>query len=123
MPWSMRSIKSRPKTAAPRRPPGEPAARPTLRRPRAREGLSVYIVAAGRFPLPASADLLGVCRRGPRSFWALGRLLDDAGAPAALPAMGHIGHRSRSGSCAAARALVRALALRPLGALAATYRD
>src|SRR3954452_9442423 len=122
----MRSIKSRPNAppmAAPRRPPGEPAARPSLRRPWAREGLSIHIIATGRFSLPAFADLLGVCRRGARSLRPLGRLLDDAGAAAALPSMGHRGHRSRSGSRAAGRALVRAVALRPLVALAATYRD
>src|SRR5947209_20520340 len=73
----MRSNRSRPNappTAAPPRPPGEPLARPSSRRPRAREGLSVHIVAAGRFPLPASADLLGIRRRGTRSLRALGRL-------------------------------------------------
>src|SRR3954454_3225250 len=122
----MQSIRSRPNgppTAAPQRPPGEPAARPSPRRPRAREGLSLHIIAACRFPLPALADLLGVCRRGARQLRALGRLLDDAGPLAALPAMGHVWHRSRSGSRAAGRALVRAVALRPLVALAATYRD
>src|SRR4051812_6979324 len=122
MPWLMRSTRSRPKTAAPRRPPGEPAARASLRRPRAGEDLPLHALTAPRLSLPAFADLLGVCRRGPRSLRALGRLLDDVGAPAAVPAMGHIGHRSRSGSCAAGRALVRALALRPVVALAATYR-
>src|SRR4051794_38234366 len=122
----MRSIRSRPNarpTAAPRRPPGEPVARPSLRRPRPSEDLPLHALTARRLSLPESADLLGVCRRGPRSLRALGRLLDNTRAALALPAMGYIGHRPRSGSRAAGRALVRALALRPLVALAATYRD
>src|SRR5205085_7627093 len=87
---------------------------PSSRRPRPGENLSLYALAAGWLPLPASADLFGVRRRGARPLRPVGRLLDDARAIAALSPMGHIGHRPLTAERAARRKLVRALALRPL---------
>src|SRR6516165_7817720 len=48
-------------------------------------------VAARRFPLSASADLLAICRRSFCTVWVLGWRLDDTRAPAALPAFRNIG--------------------------------
>jgi hypothetical protein len=83
-------------------------------RPRAGAGLSLHALAAGRFPLPASPDLLGICRRGARPLRPVGRLLDDARAAVALPPLGHLRHRPRARGGAHGRALVSAVALRPL---------
>src|SRR5262245_23550136 len=44
----------------------------------------------------------------------MGRRMDDAGAAVALPSLGDVGHRQYSGNNATRRALVPALALRPL---------
>src|SRR5205823_13912292 len=83
---------------------------------RARGNLDLppHAVAAGRLQLQASADLLGVRRRGDRTLRIVGRRLDDAGAAVALPALGNLGHRQRAARCAATRALVFAVALRAL---------
>src|ERR1700752_4233135 len=122
MPWWMRSTRSR-RSAAQRRPAKkrtaagrrrEPAARPSPRRPRTDQALSLHPFAADRLPLPASADLLGVCGPSARPLWALGRLVDDASAAPSLPTVGHVGYRPCAGDGPAGRALVRALALRPL---------
>src|SRR5206468_2687449 len=94
-----------------------PAASPSSRRPRAREDLSLHAFASGRLPLPPPSDLLGVCRRSARPLRALGRLMDDARTAPALPSMGHIGDRSHTANDAGRRALVRAMALRPLVAM------
>ena len=62
-------------------------------RPRADLAVSAHAVTAGRLQLPASADLLGVWRRGDRAFRTVGRRMDDAGAAAALSSLRHVGHR------------------------------
>ena len=66
------------------------------RRTRADLDLSPHAVAAGRLQLPASADLLGLWRRGDRTLRTVGRRMDDAGAAVALPALGHVRHRQRA---------------------------
>src|SRR5712691_9819787 len=76
--------------------------------------LPPYPVAAGRLQLPTLADLLGLCRRGDRALWAVGRRMDDPGAIAALPAMGHFGDRQRAPHETAGRAMVSAVAIRPM---------
>src|SRR5213078_146690 len=76
--------------------------------------LPAYPVAAGRLQLPTPADLLGLCRRGDRALWAVGRRMDDPGAIAALPAMGHFGDRQRASHETAGRAMVSAVAIRPM---------
>src|SRR5882757_4523979 len=76
--------------------------------------LPAHAVAAGRLQLPASADLLGLWRRSDRAVRTVGRRMDDAGAAVALPALGHLRHRQCAIDAAAGRALVSALALRPL---------
>jgi len=76
--------------------------------------LPAYPVAAGRLQLPTLADLLGLCRRGDRALWAVGRRMDDPGATAALPALGHIGNRHRAPHKTAGRAMVSAVAIRPM---------
>src|SRR5207253_9322780 len=58
---------------------------------RADLALPSHAVAAGRLQLPPPADLLGLRRRGDRTFRAVGWRLDDAGAAAALSALGYIG--------------------------------
>ncbi len=90
------------------------APRPSARRPRTDQGLSLHALAAGRLSLPPPADLLGIRRRGARPLRPVGRRVDDARAPRALPALGHLGHRPCARGSAARRALVRALALRAL---------
>ena len=87
---------------------------PSPRRPRPDQSLSLHALAADRLPLPPSADLLGICRRGARPLRPVGRRLDDARAADALPAVGHVRHRPRAGGSAARRALVRAVAFRAL---------
>jgi hypothetical protein len=77
-------------------------------------GLSTHFVAAGRFQLPASAELLGLRRRGDRALWTLGRRMDDAGAAVALSALGHLGDRQCSADAAGRRAMVLAMAVRTL---------
>ena len=47
-------------------------------------------------------------------FGLVGRRLDDAGAAVALPSLGHLGDRQRAADGAAGRALVSAVAVRPL---------
>ena len=83
-------------------------------RSRADLALSAHAVAAGRLQLPASADLLGLWRRGDRTFRIVGRRMDDAGADIALPALGHIRHRQRADNQAAGCTMVSAVALRTL---------
>src|SRR3954466_7825930 len=97
-----------------RRQPGEPPARPPPRRPRAGKGLSLHAVSIGGLSLPASSDLLGVCRRGARPTRPLGRLVDDACAAAALSPVGYVRHRPGARDGAAPRAVVRTLALRAM---------
>src|SRR5580700_6148731 len=72
------------------------------------------LVKAYRLSLPASADMLRLCRPGARSLRPVGRRLDDAGAPVALPSVGHFGIGLRAGNVAGQGALVPAVALRPL---------
>ena len=76
--------------------------------------LPAHAVTAGRLQLPPSADLFGLWRRGDRALRAMGRRLDDAGADAALPALGHLGNRQRAADKAAGRAMVSAVAVRTL---------
>src|SRR3954447_9160248 len=83
-------------------------------RPRADLALPPHALAAGWLQLPAPADLLGLWRRGDRKIRAVGRRLDDAGAPAPLQPFRHLGHRQRAPHHATSRTLVLALALRPL---------
>src|ERR1041385_1936689 len=111
MRWLTRSTRSRPND---RRPRSERPERPSPRRPRAGEDLSLYPLAAGRLPLPPSADLLGIRRRGARPLWPVGGLVDDARAALALPPMGHLRHRPRARHGAARGVLVRPLAVRAL---------
>jgi len=84
------------------------------RRARADLDLPANAVAAGRLQLPSSADLFSLWRRGDRAFWALGWRLDDAGAAAALPAVGYFGNRQCAADPATGRVLVFAVALRPM---------
>src|ERR1700710_2161429 len=84
------------------------------RRSRADLAVPAHAVTAGRIQLPPSADLLGLWRRGHRALRTVGRRLDDAGAAAALPALGHLGHRQRAADQTGRRALVSAMALRAL---------
>ena len=76
--------------------------------------LPAHAVAAGRLQLSASADLLGLWGRGDRALWTMGWRMDDTGATLALPALGHVGHRQCAAGNARRRALVSAVALRPL---------
>src|SRR5439155_1911924 len=76
--------------------------------------LPAHPVASGWLQLSALADLLGLCRRGDRAVWAVGRRMDDLGATAALPALGYIGDRHRAHHKAAGRAMVSAVAIRPM---------
>lgn len=76
--------------------------------------LPAHALAARRLQLPASADLLGLWRRGHRTLWSLGRRMDDAGADVTLSALGHVRHRQRPDRKTAGRAMVSAVALRPM---------
>src|SRR5262249_28737486 len=67
-------------------------------------------------PLPASADLLGLCRRSDRALRALGWRLDDARAALPLSSVGDVWARPCARIAAARIALVSALALRFLAA-------
>src|ERR1043165_573686 len=116
---STRLSRSAPPMAANQR--RESAARSPPRRPRACKDLSLHPVAAGRLPLPTSADLLRVRRRGARPLWAMGRFMDDSRPPPSLPSLGHIGDRPCARDGPGGRALVRALALRSL-VLASPHR-
>src|SRR5476651_613094 len=80
---------------------------------RARDDLDLpaHAVTAGRLQLPPSADLLGLWRRSDRAFRPVGRRLDDAGAAAALPALGHFGDRQRAADQTAGCAMVSAVAV------------
>src|SRR5690242_15090953 len=83
-------------------------------RPGVGEALSRDAFAADRVPLPVSSHLLGLCRPGAGTSWAVGRRVDDLGAAVALPPVGQF----RTGFCSAcppARcALVSAVELWPL---------
>src|SRR5438477_1868725 len=111
--WT-RSTRSSVTAPMARRPPGESAARPSPRRPRPGEDLPLHALPAGRLSLPAPAELFGIRRRGAGPLWPVGRLMDDARAPAALSSVGHLRHRPRTRDRAAGRAMVRTLALRAL---------
>src|SRR6267154_3638923 len=76
--------------------------------------LPAHAVAAGRLQLPPSADLLGLRRRGDRAFRTMGRRMDDLGAALTLPTLGHFGNRQCAADKTAGRAMVSAVALRPL---------
>src|ERR1700730_12376337 len=76
--------------------------------------LPAHAVAAGRLQLPASADLLGLWRRGDRAFRAVGRRMDDAGAAVTLPPLGYLGNRQCAADKTAGRAMVSAVAVRPM---------
>ncbi len=66
--------------------------------------LSIYVVAADRFQLPASAHLLPLRRGGARTIRPLGWRLDDTGATIALQSLRHVRDRQRSGTRRPARA-------------------
>lgn len=76
--------------------------------------LPAHIVAAGRLQLPPSSNLFGLWRRSARTFRAVGWRLDDAGAAAALSALGHLRNRQRATDRSAGRAMVPALAVRAM---------
>src|ERR1700731_4762807 len=76
--------------------------------------LPAHAVAAGGLQLPGSADLLGLWRRGDRALWAVGRRMDDAGAAVALPPLGYLGDRQCAADQTAGRAVVQAVAVRPM---------
>ncbi len=76
--------------------------------------LPAHAVAAGRLQLSSSADLFGLWRRGDRAFRTVGRRLDDLGAAVALPALGYLGNRQRAADKTARRAMVSAVAVRPM---------
>ena len=59
-------------------------------------------------------DLFRLFRPGARPLRPLGRRLDDAGAPAALPSLGYVGARFRARIVARKVALVYAVALRTM---------
>src|SRR6185437_6883447 len=83
---------------------------------RARVGsvLPLHAGAADRSALPSSAGLLRIRRRGNWPLRTVGRRLDGAGADSALSSMRHPRAGFRTGRAACARALVAAVALRPL---------
>src|ERR1700694_5596139 len=74
--------------------------------------LPAHAVAAGRVQLPASADLLGLWRRGDRAFRAVGRRMDDAGAVVTLPSLGYLGDRQCTADKTAGGAMVHDMAVR-----------
>ncbi len=76
--------------------------------------LPAHPVAAGRLQLPSFADLFGLWRRGDRAFRAVGRRVDDPGAAATLPALGDLGDRQRAADKTTGRAMVSAVAVRPM---------
>jgi hypothetical protein len=76
--------------------------------------LPAHPLAAGWLQLSALADLFGLCRRGDRALWAVGRRMDDLGAAAALPALGDVGDRQRAAHKTAGRAMVSAVAIWPM---------
>ena len=76
--------------------------------------LPAYPLAAGWLQLPALADLFGLCRRGDRALWAVGRRMDDLGATVALPALGDIRDRQRAAHKTAGCAMVSAVAIWPM---------
>src|SRR3954447_17731160 len=82
--------------------------------PRSDMAVPSHAVAAGGIQLPPPADLFALWRRGDRAFRAVGRRLDDVGTAVTLPALGHFGHRQRARTSARRRALVSAMAVRPL---------
>ena len=76
--------------------------------------LSAHAIGAGGLQLPSRANLLGLWRRSDRAVRAVGGRMDDAGAFAALPSLRHVRPRSGAEQSAIRRAMVSALALRPL---------
>lgn len=66
-----------------------------------------------RLSLPAHAELLGICARSDRPQRAVARVLADGIASFAVPALGHVGLRSRAG-CAHIAPSARAVAIRPV---------
>src|SRR6202022_1541904 len=76
--------------------------------------LPAHPIAAGRLQLPSSADLFGLWRRGGRAFRAVGRRVDDPGTAITLPALGYLGDRQRASDKTAGRAMVSAVAVRPM---------
>ena len=76
--------------------------------------LPAHAVTAGWLPLPPSADLLSLWRRSDRTIWIVGWRLDDAGAAVALSSLGYLRHRQCAVDAAVGRAMVPAVALRPL---------
>ena len=89
-------------------------ARARTRRARLDPGVPLYLIGAGRLPLPPPAHLLGLCGRGHRAIRPLGRRMDDIGPAMPLPAVWNRRARCRTGCPARAFALVSALALRAL---------
>jgi hypothetical protein len=76
--------------------------------------LPAHALTAGRLQLSPPADLFGLWRRGDRALRAVGRRVDGAGAAIALSALGYLGDRQRAADTAAARAMVSAVAVRPM---------
>lgn len=76
--------------------------------------VSAYPFAAGRIQLPPRSDLLGLWRRGALAFRIMGGRMDDAGASATLPTLGHVRDRQRDDGITAESTLVSAVALRAL---------
>lgn len=81
------------------------------RRTRAHQDVSIYPLTSDRVSLPASADLLRICRCSARPVWPLGRRLDDARAAVPLSPLWNVRARFRAAITAATRALVSAMAL------------
>src|SRR5690242_694807 len=88
-------------------------------RPRLGDCVPLYVVAAHRPALPASAELLGICRRSDQPLRSVGRRLDGARANPALQSIRHARTRFCSEGPARRGALVDTLALRPLARHAA----
>jgi len=90
------------------------AARAARSRPRAGESLSLHIISADRVPLPASADLFGICGRSAGAARPVGWRLDDAGKIVALSSLWNIGAGFRAARKTGTCTLVPAVALRKM---------
>src|SRR6476469_1182788 len=76
--------------------------------------LPPHPVAARRLQLPSPADLFGLWRRGDRAFRTVGGGLDDAGAAAALPTLGHLRNRQCAAGETTGGAMVSAMEIRAM---------
>src|SRR5262249_8482985 len=81
-------------------------------RQRLGQTLPLHAVWVRRLRVPPPAHLLFICRGSDRAIRPVGRLLDGAGAPAALSPVRHLRARLRAGDAARGRALVPAVAVR-----------